>query len=140
MLRYSRFSGTYRDILENVFLHGDGGTEESIIGAGEEAKDIAADLIKMTVPTLFGGKAVPTSKDEMFGEKRTEKVELSELFDGDILLAIGKDVIKVFVYNGRALLDLSESFAEHPTDITFERLLAWDGVYVVLRPSAEIFK
>jgi len=133
------FSGTYRDILENVFLHGDGGTEESVIGAGEEAKDITADLIKMTVPTLFGGKAVPTSKDEMFGEKRTEKVELSELFDGDMVL-LHKDIsdsdsAQMYIF-GEGLLwrfaDFGLEIAD--TDDVIAKLCENDR-FIVLRPS-----
>lgn len=131
-------TGTYAEILENMYTHGDVDNEGSQ-GFGEEAGDLAVNLINMTAPTLFGGKAVDISKDIQFTGTRTDKAELSDFVDGDIVL-IHKDITdassaKMYIFGEEKMWEfIGKGLIIADTDATISGLCQNDR-FAVLRPS-----
>ena len=126
--------GTYAEILEKIFVHGNADTEDIAV-SGEEAGSRSVDIIKMAVPGLSGEKAVNSSSEC----KKVHSPKTSDLISGDVLLIHGDiteaDSTKMYIYGSGTLWEfMNTGLCKAETDNILSKLPENDS-FIVLRPS-----
>ena len=91
------------------------------------------------VPTLFGGTAVPASKDQLFRGARAAAVTIDDLISGDLILTNKNGSTKLYIVDGTDLVELGRTEVITNVDpATVLPGLPASDKYVVLRPSINL--
>lgn len=96
-------------------------------------------LVHRVVPTLYGGTAVPASKDVLFRGSRATSVSADDLIVGDVILFTQNGAERIYIYDGTYLVELGETAVT--TNIKPETalsILPSTQRYVVFRPSIDL--
>ena len=112
---------------------GDSGT------VGEENAVAATNLLDRVAPTLYGGTAVPATKDSLFRGERAKEVKISDLISGDLIIVRQSGSAKLYIVDGVHLVELGKTEVIRKIDPTtvLPGLTAAEQ-YVVLRPSINL--
>ncbi|MBP3337669.1 MAG: DUF11 domain-containing protein [Clostridia bacterium] len=132
---------TPTEILDSVFLTGN--SSSSGTGAsGEEVADSATDLVKITIPSMFGGRKVSENAEKIFDVSRARRIDSEDIITGDILVAQNdlndESTAKMYMYNGTYMFELAfKGMKKYETKPLLEALPSFDR-YLILRPSLAI--
>ncbi len=116
--------GKPKDILDLVF-------EQTNTDDGDYLRE-------MTIPTLYGGIDVENTFDSKFLGDR-ELIEYRDLIEGDVLFIEHNDDVKVYVYDGKALVLLDDGCSIVDSDDVIDSVTTANR-YVALRPSINLTK
>lgn len=97
------------------------------------------NLLERVVPTLYGGTAVPASKDSQFRGARATSVSAKDLISGDLVIVNKSGATKLYIYDGTYLVELGEKAVTtniNPTTVLSD--LPKSDKYVVMRPSINL--
>ena len=87
---------------------------------------------KAVVPTMFGGRNV---KSPLFEAKRVRLLKKEHFIIGDLVFVGDNDELKLYIWSGENLIDLSTNERVAELDKFLEGILTVDEFFVVLRPS-----
>ena len=116
------------DILTRIYEKG-----------GENNISNGTNLLERVVPTLYGGTAVPASKDSQFRGARATSVSIKDLISGDLILVNKSGATKLYICDGTYLVELGKKAVTtniNPTTVLSD--LPKSDKYVVMRPSIDL--
>ncbi len=127
------------EILTLIFDKAGQNSSSGSAGSGEEDSVQATNLLDRVVPTLYGGTAVPASKDSQFRGERARSVSASDLISGDLIIVKKGSNTTLYIYDGTYLVELGKT--KVTTNITPSTVLSGlpaSDKYVVIRPSINL--
>ena len=127
------FAGTASEVLDKVFSFG-----VNKKGDTEVSSEIE-ELLKMVVPTLYGGSETENETGRYFGGEKKSKLSESDFISGDVLvLEENENLAKMYMYDNGFTLMSYDMKKEDTADVIDS--LAKSKRFVVLRPSYAIKK
>ena len=108
-------------------------------GGVEDVVDTAMNLLDRVPPHLYGGTAIPASKDSQFRGERATSVTISDLISGDLIFVNKSGETKLYIVDGTKLVHLGKTEVVRQIDpsTVLPGLPAADK-FVVIRPSINL--
>lgn len=108
-------------------------------GGVEDVVDTATNLLDRVPPHLYGGTAIPATKDSLFRGDRATEVTIADLITGDLLFVNRSGETKLYIVDGDKLVHLGATEVTRSIDpATVLPDLPTSEKFVVVRPSINL--